>query len=438
MGFKGVLLKVGIFLLLVAFLPGLPPYPTFPFKAFSVPPHRPLEGVLAPNQLLNNAEHWLEGQLLSPETILVRGNTTYASVFGGQILEISNVGDQIREVTKFGAECRGTFDERECGRPLGMAFDTQGNNLIVAEPYSGLWQVQIKTGERKQLVSLDEVLDGVVPRRARIPNSLAVARNGDIYWSDTASDATFENAVQALLVNPSGRLMHYSRATGKNKVLIDQVFGTNGVALNRDESVVLVGELGGHMIRRYYLKGLKAGTNDIFIDGLPGSVDNLVADEHGLWVAIVIAADLDHPSPLAMLAPFPTLRKVAARLLTILDLPFEYFYQKTGNLFALKMAHLIGNLAPAQPLFPKRGTVLRMDWEGNILAALHGDDGTGNFVAHAVRSGDHLLLGSPIHPWIGRVKLPEEVLKIVAPEGGAKVTVPKVTPPKTEKVKQEL
>lgn len=438
MGFGRTLARIAVFLLLVAFIPGLPPYPTFPFKSFSVSTPRPLEGVLAPNQLLNNAERVLEGQLLGPETVLVRGNTTFVSVFGGRILEIFN-GDQIRVVTKFGAECRGTFDERECGRPLGIAFDTQGNNLIVAEAYSGLWQVQIKTGERKQLVSLDEVLDGVVPRKARMPNSLTVARNGDIYWSDTASDANFENAMQAMLMNPSGRLMHYSRATGKNRMLIDQVFGANGVALNKDESSVLVAELGGNLIRRYYLKGPKAGSDDIFVDGLPGSVDNLVADEHGLWAAIVIGADLDHPSPLAMLAPFPIVRKLAVRLLTMLDLPFEFIYQKTGNTIALRVANFIGNLASAAPLFPKRGTVLRLDWNGNILAALHGDDGTANMIAHAVRSGDHLLLGSPVHPYIGKVRLTEEVLRIVAPKDGAKVTVPKVTPPpKQDKVKKEL
>uniref|UniRef100_A0A8D8IIP6 Adipocyte plasma membrane-associated protein n=1 Tax=Culex pipiens TaxID=7175 RepID=A0A8D8IIP6_CULPI len=438
MGFRGVSLKVGIFVLLVAILPGLPPYPTFPFKAFSVPPPRPLEDVLAPNQLLNNAEHLLENQLLGPETILVRGNTTFVSVFGGQILEISNA-DQIRVITKFGAECRGTFDERECGRPLGIAFDTQGNNLIVAEPYSGLWQVQIKTGERKLLVSLDEVLDGVVPRKARIPNGVTVARNGDIYWSDTASDADFENAMQAMLMNPSGRLMHYSRATGKNRMLIDQVFGANGVALNRDESFVLVAELGGQLIRRYYLKGTKTGTDDVFIDGLPGAVDNLVADEHGLWAAIFIGADLDHPSLLALLAPYPAVRKLAVRLLTMLDLPFEFIYQKTGNTIALRIANFIGNLASSVPLFPKRGTVLRLDWEGNILAALHGDDGTANLICHAIRSGDYLLLGSPMHHWIRRVRLTEEVLRIVAPKGGPKVTVPKVTSPKQqENVKQEL
>lgn len=432
MGWKETVIKVGLFLMLVAILPGLPPYPTFPFKSFSVTPPRDLEGVLAPNDLLNNAELLLANQLQSPETILVRGNTTYASLFGGRILEISN-GDRLRVVTKFGKECRGSFDERECGRPLGIAFDTQGNNLIVAEPYSGLWQVQIKTGEKKQLFTLDEVIEGgKVSRRAHIPNSLAVARNGDIYWSDTASDFTFENGLMAILLNPSGRLLHFSRATGKNRVLIDEVFGANGVALDKHESVVLVAELGGQLIRRYYLKGPKAGTDDIFIDGLPGSIDNLVADETGIWAAVVIAADKDHPSPVAMLAPFPSLRKLFVRILSILEVPFEFIYQKTGNTVALRVTNFIGNLASLKALLPKRGTVLRLDWEGRIVAALHGDDETANFISHAVQSGEYLLLGSPVYPWIRRVRLSEEVLQLVSPPG--RKGQPKLEPAAQQKV----
>ncbi|XP_065074297.1 adipocyte plasma membrane-associated protein Hemomucin-like [Ochlerotatus camptorhynchus] len=434
MGCKSKVLKVALFVVIVAVLPGLPPYPTFPFTAFRVTPPRDLEGVLAPNQLLNNAELWLENQLVAPETILVRSNTTYASVAGGKVLEISK-NDQVRVVAKFGVECKGTYDERVCGRPLGLAFDTQGNNLIVIEPYFGIYQVQIKTGDKKLLVSLDQVIEGgKVSRKPGIPNGLAVARNGDLYWSDTSSDFHFEDALQAMLLNPSGRLLHYSRATGKNRVLIDEVYGANGVALSKDESFVLVAELGGQLIRRYYLKGEKAGTDDIFIDGLPGSIDNLVGDDTGLWAAVVIAADKQNPSLLAMLAPFPNVRKFLVRLMSIAELPFDYLYQQTGSHLALRVSNFIGNLGSVAAVFPKRGTVLRLDWEGNILAALHSDDGRTNLIAHAVQSGDFLLLGSPIYPSIRKVKLTEEVLQIVTP--GGRKPLPKVTVDTKKKKKQ--
>lgn len=321
-----------------------------------------------------------------------------------------------------------------------MAFDTQGNYLIVAEPYFGIWQVHIKNGEKKLLVSKTTVIEGgIVSRGMSVPNSVVVAKNGDIFWSDTTSDSSFDNALIGLLMNPSGRLLQHDRATGESQVLIDEVFGANGVALNKDESFVLVAELGGQLIRRYYLKGPKIGTDDIFIDRLPGAVDNLVSDENGLWVALVIATDEHHPSPMAMLAPFPNFRRFLARMMTFLDLMFEFMYEKTGNMVALRFSHFIGHLASMKPLYPQRGSVLRLDWEGNILAALHSDDGSANLISHAVQSGDYLLLGSPIHSWMGRVRLSEEVLQIVSPARKAQVKplkivdVPQqVSPPREE------
>ncbi|XP_055615694.1 adipocyte plasma membrane-associated protein Hemomucin-like [Toxorhynchites rutilus septentrionalis] len=414
MGFIAVTTRILIFMIAVTVLPGLPPYPTFPSRPFSVKPARDLEGVLALNQLLNNAEHLLENKLIAPESILVRGNATFVSTYGGKIIEITN-NDQLRIVAKFGKPCRSSYDERECGRPLGMAFDTQGNNLIVAEPYSGIWQIQIKTGAKMLLVSENTIIDGgKVSRPLKTPNGVAVDKNGDIFWSDTVSDVTFDNALIGLLMNPSGRLLQHNRSTGKSRVLIDEVYGANGVALSKDEGFVLVGELGGQQIRRYYLKGPKAGTDDIFIDGLPGAVDNLVSDESGVWVALAIAVDKQNPSPLALLAPYPNVRRFCVRMMTILDLSFEFIYEKTGSLLALRISNFIGNLSSLKAFISDRGSILRLDWEGNIVAALFSDDGSANLISHAVQSGDYLLLGSPIHPWMGRVRLSQEVLQIVS------------------------
>ncbi|XP_053681052.1 adipocyte plasma membrane-associated protein Hemomucin-like [Anopheles nili] len=424
MGLRSKLLKITLVLILIAVLPGLPPKTAYPFRPITVSPPRPLTGVLAPNQLLNGAERLHEGGLLQPESVLVRGNATYVSVYGGKIIELGDHG-AIRTVAKLGPECVGTFSERICGRPLGMDFDTKGNNLIVADPYLGIWQVHIKTGELKLLVSKTNAIieDGTgkpfetatthrtIIRPPNIPNGVAVARNGDFYWSDTASDFIFEDAIQALLCNPSGRLLHYSRATGKNRVLIDEVYGANGVVLSPDESFVLVGELGGQLIRRYYLKGAKAGTHDVFIDGLPGAVDNLNGDATGLWAGLVITADKNNPSFIGMLAPFPNLRRLLVRLFVLAEAPFWLLYGTTGSEFALWATHHIGHLGGLVGLFPDRGTVLRLDWEGNIVLALHNDDKSSHVISQAVLQGkDHLLLGSPVNPWLGRVRLSPETM----------------------------
>ncbi|XP_058062234.1 adipocyte plasma membrane-associated protein Hemomucin-like [Anopheles bellator] len=427
MGFKRKLLKVVLVLMLIAVLPGLPPRTVFPFRPIAIGQMRTLSGVLAPNQLLNGAERLHENVVLQPECVLVRGNATYVTVYGGEVLEL--IDGTVRTVVKLGPECVGTYSERLCGRPLGMDFDTKSNALIVLDPYLGIWQVHIKTGESKLLVSMENALieDGtarkavderrkaaVASRKPKIPNGVAVARNGDFYWTDTASDFSFEDAVPALLCNPSGRLLHYSRAEGKSRVLLDEVYGANGVVLSPDESFVLVGELGGQLIRRYFLKGAQAGTHDVFLDGLPGSVDNLNGDANGFWVALVIAADESNPSFVAMLAPFPNLRQLIVRMFVLVEAPFRFLYKLTGSLWALWASHHIGNLGGLVGLFPDRGTVLRVDWEGNIVFALHNDDTSSHVISQAVPQGkEHLLLGSPVNPWLGRVKLSAETLALL-------------------------
>lgn len=56
----------------------------------------------------------------------------------------------------------GLIEESVCGRPLGMAFDTISDSLIVADAYYGIWSVDLKTGKKQQLVSPKEELDGEV------------------------------------------------------------------------------------------------------------------------------------------------------------------------------------------------------------------------------------------------------------------------------------
>ncbi|XP_049533587.1 adipocyte plasma membrane-associated protein Hemomucin-like [Anopheles darlingi] len=447
MGFKGKLLKTALVLMLIAVLPGLPPKTVFPFRPITITPVRPLTGVLAPNRLLNGAERLHENELLQPESVVVRGNATYVTVYGGKVIELIEGSGTLRTVVKLGPECVGTYSERICGRPLGLDFDTKGNNLIVVDPYLGIWQVHIKTGEKKLLVPKENAIidDGTIAsnkqqqhgrqqqittRQPTIPNGVAVAKNGDFYWSDTASDFIFEDAIQALLCNPSGRLLHYSRATGRNRVLLDEIYGANGVVLSPDESFVLVGELGGQLIRRYHLKGPQAGQHDVFLDGLPGAVDNLNGDADGFWVGLVIAADAENPSFVGMLAPFPNLRQLIVRLFVLIEAPFRLAYQLTGSPYALWATHQIGFLGDLVNVFPDRGTVLRVDWQGNIVFALHNDDTSSHVISQAVRQGkEHLLLGSPVNPWLGRVKLSPETLALLAPGSkGATETKPGSAP----------
>jgi adipocyte plasma membrane-associated protein len=57
------------------------------------------------------------------------------------------------------------FDEKaNCGRPLGMAFDTISDSLIVMHSFEGIFQIDLKTGKKKQLVSEKEIVGDDVRR----------------------------------------------------------------------------------------------------------------------------------------------------------------------------------------------------------------------------------------------------------------------------------
>lgn len=40
-----------------------------------------------------------------------------------------------------------------CGRPLGMAFDTISENLIVTDTANGIFELNVENGKKKQIVS---------------------------------------------------------------------------------------------------------------------------------------------------------------------------------------------------------------------------------------------------------------------------------------------
>ena len=63
--------------------------------------------------------------------------------------------------------------------------------------------------------------------------------------------------------------------------MLDNLFYANGVALAADESFVLVAEFLAFRIVRRWLTGPRAGSHEIFVDGLPGYPDNITRTPDG-------------------------------------------------------------------------------------------------------------------------------------------------------------
>lgn len=128
----------------------------------------------------------------------------------------------------------------------------------------------------------------------------------------------------------------------KNAVLIDNLHFANGVMLSDNEEFVIVAETARNRIHRYYLKGLKKGTHDIFVDGLPGHPDNLQSDgKGGFLVPLIVAVDSGYPSPFQIFGPFPPLRKLISRIIGLIELGFKFTNQIYPNELAQKGEHLV-------------------------------------------------------------------------------------------------
>jgi len=312
-------------------------------SAYTPPKSQKLAGVLAPNNLLQKAELLALGKINGPEEVAVDSQgRVYGGTQDGKIMCLLLDGKLE------------TFAETK-GRPLGIQFD-KNKNLIVCDSYKGLLSIDPQ-GKIKVLATS---ADG---GPFKFTNALDISSDRTIYFTDASSKYGQNEYLYDLLESkPHGRFLSYDPATGQIKVLLKNLYFANGVALSQQED-------------RYWLKGPKAGTHEIFIDNLPGFPDNISSNHKGtFWLALFTvrneAADKLHP--------FPFLKAQMSKL--------------------------------PKALWPKPkpyGLVLALDEHGKIIQSLH--EPTGKHlkeITSAREYGGYLYLGSLHNDRIGKYRLP--------------------------------
>jgi hypothetical protein len=219
-----------------------------------------------------------------------------------------------------------------------------------------------------------------------------------LYYTESASDVEINRVAFSLLLNPSGRLIHLNRQTKKATVLLDRLYFANGIALSPNEDFVIVSDLGRSKIIRYILKADAAVT---FAENLPGFPDNIMADKNGIWVALPITGDPDHPIYFQKLAQFPTVRKFLARLLYLTESFFKSVDQYAQNEFSKQMSSHFSAKLLSMFMSSKRATILRLNWKGETIAEYHSFDSA--FYTHVLEVDGKLYLGSFTNDYIARV-----------------------------------
>lgn len=163
----------------------------------------------------------------------------------------------------------------------GLHFDAN-NNLIALSHKEGL----ISISPQKQVTVLAKKDEK--GREFLIPNGLDIASDGNIYFSNTSHKSAYNVKFGRKLImelKEDGGLYKYNPKTNKVSTLIDGTYFGNGVVLSKNEDFLLLTETSKYRVLKYWLKGDKKGTQEIFMDNLPGFPNGISIRENGsFWL----------------------------------------------------------------------------------------------------------------------------------------------------------
>ena len=130
-----------------------------------------------------------------------------------------------------------------------MRFDRYGVNLIVADAYIGVLEVNPQARTVSTLVPLSPGINGTLFRQI---NDLDIARDGTIYFTDSSTKWQSHQFLNSFFEGDNtGRFMAYHPKTGEIELLMNGLSYANGVQVSPEGDHVLVVELLKSRIMKY-------------------------------------------------------------------------------------------------------------------------------------------------------------------------------------------
>lgn len=363
-----------------------------PFPAF--------DGPLQENYKLSEAEHLFKGKINGPESIVFHNGEMYTGLEDGRIVKIK--GNEIITIAQTGRHCQMPYEERLCGRPLGLRIGKDGL-LYVIDAYYGIFNMNFSTGALTRLLPSTVQVEG---RKLAFPDDLDIDNDGNIYFSD-ASEKWDLATIYYLMTEyeGAGRIIKYNMHTGETEVLVRNLYFPNGVQLSRDGRSLLIAEISNRRILRYYIKGPKKGQLEVFADVLPGEPDNIRPSSRGYWVGLTTARNHTNPVFMDVLNSYPTVKFVWGR-----------FHHALGTI-AIGLAELSTSPALKEiayrfrrgdyvlPLLRRHGIIIEFGEDGKMLRSFQSPDGKTSDLSQVTEHKGYLYLGSFINDYLGRLKL---------------------------------
>ncbi len=340
------------------------PSPILP-EGWAPPKAPPMNGILQPNHALASAERLGLGQLQAAEDVLADEKGRLYVTDHDKVLRLSQDAKPKSAIETLA---------HTGGQNLGLAW-LNSQTLAVANQPLGLFTVNIENGQTTHLET-----PGI-----HYANAIATDSDGQTLYFSESSDRyygeTWKYLYDLLEAKPHGNLWAYHLKTGKLTRLLSGLYYANGVALSPKKDFLLVNETYRYQIRRYWLKGPKAGQADIFAENLPGFPDGLSQDSKtGNYLAAMYtvrnpAIDTLHHYPfiksqMAKLPRFMWPQPKHYGMVLVLNPNgqiVDSLQDPGGEIFAISSARKIGSQLYLGSLHG--GFAGRLNWDTSKLAA---------------------------------------------------------------------
>ncbi|KAK4735450.1 hypothetical protein R3W88_009711 [Solanum pinnatisectum] len=233
----------------------------------------------------------LPSRVVGPESVAFdkKGDGPYTGVADGRIVKYEGPKIGFTDFAKTSpnrtkTKCDGKNGpelQQICGRPFGLGFYYKTGDLYITDAFYGL----VVVGPSGGLVTRVPSFQG---RNFAFLDALDIDQSkGVVYFVDSGAIFLTGNRTRvAESRDTSGRLFKYDIGTKQVTLLLSGLSGPIGVALSKDNSYVLITEYITQRIQRFWLKGAKANSSDVFanVDGIPDNIKSTVLGD--FWVAI--------------------------------------------------------------------------------------------------------------------------------------------------------
>ncbi|CAK9148586.1 unnamed protein product [Ilex paraguariensis] len=330
-----------------------------PFPIHDLTHQKPMVVPRRNPRMLHGSEEIGVGQLLGPEDVAYdpKSGMIYTGCVDGWVKRVT--------VNQSAAETVVENWVNTGGRPLGIVLGHH-DEVVIADADKGL----LKVAEDGVTELLTDEAEGL---KFRLTDAVDIANDGMMYFTDASYKYSFHEFVWDFFEGrPHGRLMRYDPTTQHTTVLVRDLYFANGVVISPDQNLVVFCETPMRRCKKYYLRGEREGSVDMFIDNLPGLPDNIRYDGEGhYWIAF----STEETYIWSVAQRYPFIRKVMAI-----------------------MEKYVG-----RPHVEKNAGVLAVDLQGNPIA--HYFDPRLSLISSGIKIKDHLYCGSIANSYILRLNL---------------------------------